>query len=78
MGTIRRVSFAVCLLAISLILGNCNSDSNPDLLTSPLSQVSPLTAEALAPTPTLAPTPGPIQLTILHTNDNWGETEPCG
>jgi hypothetical protein len=19
-----------------------------------------------------------IQLVILHTNDNWGETEPCG
>jgi ABC-type glycerol-3-phosphate transport system substrate-binding protein len=20
----------------------------------------------------------PIELVILHTNDNWGETEPCG
>ena len=34
------------------------------------------------PTPTLtaAPsaTPMPLELLILHTNDNWGETEPCG
>jgi predicted small lipoprotein YifL len=40
------------------------------------SQVSPL------PTPTseLAPALGtaPFQLVLLHTNDNWGETEPCG
>ena len=20
----------------------------------------------------------PMQLVVLHTNDNWGETEPCG
>jgi PBP1b-binding outer membrane lipoprotein LpoB len=20
----------------------------------------------------------PIELVILHTNDNWGESEPCG
>jgi hypothetical protein len=20
----------------------------------------------------------PIELVVLHTNDNWGETEPCG
>jgi len=20
----------------------------------------------------------PVQLVVLHTNDNWGETEPCG
>jgi 2',3'-cyclic-nucleotide 2'-phosphodiesterase (5'-nucleotidase family) len=24
------------------------------------------------------PTPEPITLTVLHTNDNWGETKPCG
>lgn len=28
------------------------------------------------PTPRLAPNAG--QLVLLHTNDNWGETEPCG
>ena len=30
------------------------------------------------PTETLVPTPGSSQLVVLHTNDNWGETEPCG
>ena len=29
-------------------------------------------------TPALSPTRKPIQLVVLHTNDNWGETEPCG
>jgi hypothetical protein len=23
-------------------------------------------------------TPLPLELVVLHTNDNWGETEPCG
>jgi hypothetical protein len=30
------------------------------------------------PTATLAPALGSMELVILHTNDNWGETEPCG
>ena len=30
------------------------------------------------PEPTVHPTPAPIDLVVLHTNDNWGETEPCG
>ena len=54
-------------------------------------QDSPLPTETVAPTvvdlrssspptetttPTLAPES--VSLVILHTNDNWGETEPCG
>jgi 2',3'-cyclic-nucleotide 2'-phosphodiesterase (5'-nucleotidase family) len=31
---------------------------------------------AVEPMPTA--TPEPIEVTILHTNDNWGETKPCG
>ena len=23
-------------------------------------------------------TPAPLDLVVLHTNDNWGETDPCG
>ena len=37
-------------------------------------QSSPLPTETAAPTLT----PESDQLVILHTNDNWGETEPCG
>lgn len=48
---------------------------------STLASVSPLEpAPAATPTPGL--TSGPqtqaIRLLVLHTNDNWGETLPCG
>jgi hypothetical protein len=52
----------------------------PDLQDSPLTQSSPLPTPNLFPAQT--PTPSvrvePTQLVVLHTNDNWGETEPCG
>ncbi len=64
------------------------------VLESPLAAVSPLSTESPSPVPTPTPTPTvsptqtptvsptptamPIQLVVLHTNDNWGETEPCG
>lgn len=32
-------------------------------------------AEAVMPP---KPPPEPIELVVLHTNDNWGETKPCG
>ena len=43
-------------------------------------QVSPLPlkTESPVPTPRLTPTAGALQLVVLHTNDNWGATEPCG
>jgi hypothetical protein len=28
--------------------------------------------------PTASLTPARLDLVVLHTNDNWGETEPCG
>jgi hypothetical protein len=28
--------------------------------------------------PAVSLTPVPLDLVVLHTNDNWGETEPCG
>ena len=31
------------------------------------------TSHGASPTPT-----GPVRLTVLHTNDLWGETNPCG
>jgi hypothetical protein len=32
----------------------------------------------MAATAEPTPLPDPISLTVLHTNDNWGETKPCG
>jgi len=78
MHTGRLAAFAALLLAIGLLLGGCITDSGHELQVSPLSQVSPLTVATLTPTPASTPTPAPIQLVVLHTNDNWGETEPCG
>lgn len=47
---------------------------------SPLSTASPL--PMVTETPALASIPvstaEPLELIVLHTNDNWGETEPCG
>lgn len=34
--------------------------------------------ERLPANSTVALTPAPLDLVVLHTNDNWGETEPCG
>jgi hypothetical protein len=54
--------------------------------TSPLAEASPLPGPTSVPTPiptlipTATPQPTPVssRLVVLHTNDNWGETEPCG
>jgi hypothetical protein len=32
----------------------------------------------VTPLATPAPPPGAANLVVVHTNDNWGETEPCG
>lgn len=61
-----------------------------DAQVSPLVHVSVLPTPTAAPVHTPAAlsapadTPAPMpaqrasQLVVLHTNDNWGETEPCG
>lgn len=77
------------LMLLSLVAGCGGATPETDSQVSPPAnaQTSPLVpTRALAPTamlsptpaPTAPPPPAPIQLTILHTNDNWGETEPCG
>ena len=82
------------LLILSLLLAGCETatpGAEPPISTLAQSVLqSPLPSPTAAPTstseltltpeptPTTAPTPAPIQLTVLHTNDNWGETEPCG
>jgi hypothetical protein len=54
--------------------------SEPDALISPLTQHSPLPTPVPLPTeePTPEAAPDSLELVVLHTNDNWGETEPCG
>jgi hypothetical protein len=81
-GSSRLVSRIVALLILlSLVAGCGGAIPEADSQVSPLAPPVTLAPTATLP-PTLAPTatlpPVPIQLTILHTNDNWGETEPCG
>ena len=90
--TVRSTVSLICFLALSLAVAGCGSEAatpESDLQQSPLAVFSPLpTATSMltatptpttpAPTATPVPTPGSSQLVVLHTNDNWGETEPCG
>ena len=54
--------------------------SETEALISPLTQHSPLPTPP--PPPAEEPTPqaakDSLEFVVLHTNDNWGETEPCG
>lgn len=69
----------MCLLAAwVLLLAGCSATHGAEstLLASPLSTPIPIptaTQQVVA-----SPTLGPVMLVVLHTNDNWGETEPCG
>jgi hypothetical protein len=73
-----------CLVVLSLLAAACaTATPQPDVQNSPLVVASPLPSATLAaPTatamPTATPLPPAVQLVVLHTNDNWGETEPCG
>jgi hypothetical protein len=44
----------------------------------PTDTATPLPTDTATPAPTATQPPAPVDLVILHTNDNWGETEPCG
>jgi predicted component of type VI protein secretion system len=55
----------VALLAVSLVLFGCSS-SAPNPSSNPL------------PVPIPTPLPQSLELTVLHTNDTLGFTDPCG
>jgi hypothetical protein len=77
----------VFALVLGLVVTGCGGVTpEADWQTSPLAQASPTPAATLTPTsvptpdPTATPaaTPASGRVVVLHTNDNWGETEPCG
>jgi hypothetical protein len=81
MSSFRPASRVLCLLALSLPVLACGTGTpERDPHTSPLARSSPVPTSTPVPTqpPTPLPTRAPLQLVVLHTNDNWGETEPCG
>jgi hypothetical protein len=71
----RLVLRFVSLLALGMFVVSCATVTPDAGLQSSL-----LPAKTSLPTRTPSPVPTrePIQLVVLHTNDNWGETEPCG
>lgn len=63
----KRESLGIAVLLVGLLLVGCGRAP------------SGIGSETMSlPELTVHPTPAPIDLVVLHTNDNWGETEPCG
>lgn len=71
----RHALFLLLLFPLVVSCGTAIPDPGADVVGA-----SPLATATSVPTsiPTPVPTRAPSQLVILHTNDNWGETEPCG
>jgi uncharacterized protein YcfL len=83
----RLSIWLVCVTVLSLLVTGCGTGTpgvevQESLPVMDSSVPSATMAPTMPPTATVAPTttplPSPIQLVVLHTNDNWGETEPCG
>lgn len=65
MAAIRRGEVAVLILLF--LLTACSTSGHPQ------------SAPALSPlSPVASPTPGPLTLTLIHSNDTWGYVDPCG
>lgn len=88
-GFVLCLSMAAGLLALSLATVGCATDSpeatapvSPTQIVSTVATATTTPTQTSVPTSTPVPSPTPtsepLQLVILHTNDNWGETEPCG
>ena len=63
----KRDMLGITLLVLGLLVAGCGR-APAAMYTEPVSPVNP--AATL--------TPSPLDLVVLHTNDKWGETEPCG
>jgi len=79
----RLVLRLVPLAVLSVLVMGCSTASpsaglQSSSLSAETSDAGPQLSPLSGPTPTPVPVPEPIQLVVLHTNDNWGETEPCG
>jgi hypothetical protein len=79
-----RWRLALILLGLCLVLPGCQSAAGEaDARVSPLATaLPPATAMSSQASPLATATrsagDGPFAFLVLHTNDNWGETEPCG
>ena len=84
MQRLGNASLIALLLMAGLLAGSCApTHAAPRRAgTSAEAATVRIPTRTLTPVQRPAPTPcrwlDPAQLVILHTNDNWGETEPCG
>jgi hypothetical protein len=90
----RGWSIAACLFALLLLAGCGFAATQPlpsatvspagatqilpSATVSPAATAEPAAELATSPLPTAGAAREPLQLVVLHSNDNWGETEPCG
>jgi hypothetical protein len=65
---------------LGLLLAACGSPGNPVSMAA--ASPAPLSTRKLTPRPTFTPSPTPlpppITITLVHSNDTWGYTLPCG
>jgi hypothetical protein len=89
LGLRSWAAFLVLLIPSLLLAGCAGTASDPGQQLSPLATAwadsNSLSALPTATPPLSMVTLPPLtvgqpsfQLLVLHTNDNWGETEPCG
>lgn len=86
---LRAWAMFLLLLILSLLLAGCaetTSDAGQQLspLATGLADGNSPALPTATPPPSVGASPlltagqSSSQLLVLHTNDNWGETEPCG
>lgn len=81
--TLTALSLAV-LIVVGLSVVGCGSSNGSMATASPMPVTTlvpteiPTEIPTEAPTPTETPKPAPFELTVIHTNDTAGYTEPCG
>ena len=73
----RRHSVCV-LLVLCLLAAGCGAVASEADRSGAVAASGKYTSPLVEPSPLPSVTPAPSQLLVLHTNDNWGETEPCG
>lgn len=65
-------------LPLATVSPRSTDASTADIATSPLPTSEPAAGLSISPLPTAGAERELLQLVVLHSNDNWGETEPCG
>lgn len=66
------------LVGLALLLTGCGSSGGTARSSIPSPTKPPTSTPLPSPTPSPTPPPPPISITLVHSNDTWGYTLPCG